>query len=347
MDNIIYFLRILHGNIHTLLSSVIRIIVGKLKNYNVTFLLMTPEHGNIGDQAIAKAEITMLRSVGVDYVEISADELFLIIKYKCLFLFGKSSLLVQGGGYLGSLWPESEEMLRCLIKSRRESKIILFPNTIFYENSEHGSNEFRKSVEIYNSHPNLIIYAREKISFEVMKETYNNVKLAPDIVLSLKEDDEKYVRSGCLLCLRNDGEKTRTDKDEKIIRKQADALFNGCVHDTDMHIQSAVTISQRDSAINDKLREFKSCELVITDRLHGMIFAAITGTPCIVIDSKSPKVRGCYDWIKNLQYVKFADDAMDITKIYNNIPNVNFQYDNSELLFCYDQLKIDILDVVK
>ncbi len=40
--------------------------------------------------------------------------------------------------------------------------------------------------------------------------------------------------------------------------------------------------------LNSKFAEFLSSGLVITDRLHGMIFAAITGTPCIALDNKSP-----------------------------------------------------------
>ena len=38
----------------------------------------------------------------------------------------------------------------------------------------------------------------------------------------------------------------------------------------------------RELLLKQKIKEFQSAELVITDRLHGMIFAAITGTPCTV-----------------------------------------------------------------
>lgn len=49
-------------------------------------------------------------------------------------------------------------------------------------------------------------------------------------------------------------------------------------------------------------------QLVITDRLHAMIFAAITETPCIAMDNKSKKVKGVYEWIRDLPYVQYADD---------------------------------------
>lgn len=42
----------------------------------------------------------------------------------------------------------------------------------------------------------------------------------------------------------------------------------------------------------NKYIKFRECELVITDRIHGMIFAAITGTPCIALSNY--KIKGTY-----------------------------------------------------
>ena len=41
----------------------------------------------------------------------------------------------------------------------------------------------------------------------------------------------------------------------------------------------------REQLLKQKIEEFQSAELVITDRLHGMIFSVITGTPCIAFDN--------------------------------------------------------------
>ena len=89
--------------------------------------------------------------------------------------------------------------------------------------------------------------------------------------------------------------------------------------------------------------EFAGAKLVITDRLHGMVFCAITGTPCIVVDSKSPKVRGCYEWIKNLDYIRFVDDTAQISEEFQKIPKQEHRYDNSHLMKYYEELAQDIL----
>lgn len=57
------------------------------------------------------------------------------------------------------------------------------------------------------------------------------------------------------------------------------------------------------------LNEFRRASLVITDRMHGMIMAAITNTPCIVMESLDKKILGSYEWIKKLEYIQFVDHA--------------------------------------
>ena len=54
--------------------------------------------------------------------------------------------------------------------------------------------------------------------------------------------------------------------------------------------------------------KFFGARVVITDRLHGMVFCAITKTPCIVTKSLDHKVTGTYEWIKDLNYIKLVDN---------------------------------------
>ena len=43
--------------------------------------------------------------------------------------------------------------------------------------------------------------------------------------------------------------------------------------------------------IEEMLKKYRKCQLVITDRLHGMIFAAITSTPCIALGNYNHKIK--------------------------------------------------------
>lgn len=317
----------------------------KKHNPRMVYLVMTPEHTNLGDHAIASAEIRLLKSLGIDYIEITGKQLEKMKWQKVLGVMNKTPILLHGGGYLGTLWFEAEQLMREVVTNNPKSPIFMMPNTIFYEDSAWGKEEFDRSCKLYNAHKKLAVFAREKISYDAMLHAYRNVKLVPDMVLFRNECDSSTDRKGCLLCLRKDLEKTMGDEDQAVLDIQVRQLFGDSVSYTDTVVAQRVSPDRREEALNLKFSEFRSAELVVTDRLHGMIFCAITGTPCIVLDSKSPKVRGCYEWIKNLPYIRFADHVSSVTEEYHKIPKAVYQYDNGPLQQYYEQLSQDILSM--
>ena len=109
-----------------------------------------------------------------------------------------------------------------------------------------------------------------------------------------------------------------------------------------MVISNQIDPRDREVWVKQKLDEFASAKLVITDRLHGMILCAVTGTPCVVVNSKSPKVRGCYEWIRQLPYIRFADDVSEIADLYISIPEGPHKYENSHLLPYFEELAEDL-----
>lgn len=350
--DVLYPLRRLHGRLHEhklyikerngLKAEYRRKIKAMKKAGNpFVFLVMTPEHGNLGDHAIALAETTWLNQLGISYIEITGKQLETLNRYDLLGIMNRYPILMQGGGYLGTLWYGSEVILRAILEKNPKSQIVFLPNTIYYEDSDWGREELQKSTDLYNSHPRLSIYAREKTSYDFMKPIYKDVRLVPDVVLSLTPEVPVKTRHGCLLCLRGDREKTRTEEQEIMIRQQVSELFGEAVSDTDM-VTAPVSVEQRETALQEKFEQFAGAELVVTDRLHGMIFCAITGTPCIVVNSKSPKVRGCYEWIRDLSYIRFAEDISSIAEEYGKISKTEHRYDNSHLKHYYEELVQDI-----
>lgn len=344
-----YTLRKLHGRIHeyflykkerrNFFKAYVKPIKKALRNNpNVAFLVLTPEHSNMGDHAIAVSEARLLNQLDIKYIEITGHQLSSFEHYKYLHIMNGHPIFINGGGNMGTLWFSAERMHRSIIQNNPDSPIFIMPNTIYYEDSDHGTTEFNRSIEIYNAHHNLHIFAREESSYRTMMQAYKNVTLIPDMVFALNECKTSSQRHGCLLCLRVDHEKTISDAELQTIQSQAASLFGPNVNHTDMVMGGSVPITHRNTALEEKYSEFRRAELVITDRLHGMIFCAITGTPCIVINSRSPKVSGCYEWIRNLEYIKFAEQPSDITQLYNSIPRHPHIYDNTPLLPYFEDL---------
>ena len=350
MKKLLYPLRKLHGRMYETKLEYKKIVnlVSEISkaNKNTVLYVLIPTHGNLGDHAIASATIGMLNNLNVKYINITERELRLLIKYNKINCMDGYAIIVNGGGNIGTLWPGAEEIFRKIIKGCPNSKILCFPNTAYFENSNEGQQEFQRSTQIYNGHPALKICARERISYEILKKMHYDVVLIPDMVFALNKCKIEQKRQGCMLCLRKDIEQTRSYEEELIIRDQARQLFGNNIWDSDMNIDCTILAGQRESELEKKFQEFRSAELVITDRLHGMIFATITGTPCIVVNSKSHKVKGCYEWIQTLDYVKFVDNVNLIMDTYKEIGRKQYNYDNSNLQSYYETLKNYIIQLL-
>ncbi len=341
--DILYPLRRVHGKMHEWKIHVWPVVKQRVKKPEAVFLIMTPEHDNLGDQALALSETRMLSKLGIDYIELTGEKLDDIRRLGWLKVMNGRTIFFNGGGYLGTLWFYSEQKLRDILKENKRSTICILPNTIYYENDDWGKREREKSVHLYGAHKKLFLYAREKISFEQMRELYKNVKLMPDMVLTMDESQGQRERKGCLLCLRGDCEKTRTEEEEREVLRQAKTIFADDVGYTDMRAGYTVLPDDRERELSKKFKQFKEAQLVITDRLHGMIFCAITATPCIVLESKSHKIRGCYEWIRNLDYICFADSPSQIGQVYDRMCLKGMKYDNAHLRDYFAELEDDIL----
>ena len=110
----------------------------------------------------------------------------------------------------------------------------------------------------------------------------------------------------------------RDDKERSIDNLELQKLLHYC---KEKNIETSITTTvinkwikpkDREQIFYQKIEEFKHSKLVITDRLHAMLFSAISGTPCIALNNLSGKVQGGYEWIKHLKYIRFADSPGQI-----------------------------------
>ncbi len=339
-------LRKLHGRLYEWKTIKWPWIKKRLLNPHTVFLVLTPTHGNLGDHAIAQAEKQLLFTLAIPFIEITDKELYELQWHKWLNVFNGRVLLVHGGGYLGTIWFRAEKLVRALIEENKRSRIIILPNTIYYEDNDEGDQEKENSIRIYNAHKKLTIYARERGSFQQMNRLYRDVKLVPDMVFRIDQSRNDLARKGCILCLRNDIERTRSDETDALVREAAEHLFGSSVSKRDMVVGHQISVEERGNELEKQFDAFRHAELVITDRLHGMIFSAITGTPCIVINSKSPKVKGCYEWIQNLDYIRFCEEPGKIEEVWQELPKEERSYPIDQLLPLYKPL-VDVLESIK
>ena len=104
-----------------------------------------------------------------------------------------------------------------------------------------------------------------------------------------------------LFCLRNDIEAHYSDSEMESLRSRFEGVRTE-VTDTSIHMNPAQMDRQREQLIWGKIEEFSKYELIITDRYHGTIFAAIASTPVIVINSADHKLSSGVNWFPKEQF---------------------------------------------
>ena len=180
---------------------------------------------------------------------------------------------------------------------------------------------------------------REQLSFEKIKSALpeTDIRYCPDIVLSLKPPIKTAIRDKVLICLRKDAERrTRGDFPGELIGEAEKHYQRIIVRDTvDVSLKDCQT-----ETYERTLKEFWSmiqeCKVVITDRLHCMIFCVINRTPCIVLDNSNHKISAIYnDWLKNIPFILMADDNDVAAVIAKSIQLSQKSYTDYE----YDFLK--------
>ena len=113
-----------------------------------------------------------------------------------------------------------------------------------------------------------------------------------------------------ILCLRNDKEKILTSMEQKKIEQEL-ILQNWEIQKTSMHSGEFLGINGRKEQVYNKLAQIQDSGLVVTDTLHCMISAALTGTPCIAFNNLSGKVENVYKWIEKMPYIQLCNERTE------------------------------------
>lgn len=314
------------------------------------FIIMgQPLHDNLGDIAIWYAEKKFLEDNFKDTEVISFPEQNLleeVEKHKDV-ITDEDVLFMNGGGNLGNQYLNVESERREIIRRYPNNPIIMFPQTVHFTDDEEGRREIEKSREAYSSHKNLIMIIREKKSLEIAKEIFPDVKIVflPDIVTYLYRPG-KFEREGALLVLRGDAEKHTKDEEEIKIKEFLNDNFSKV---------DQIDISEGkfydEKYLLDKLFEtldlFSRYKLVITDRLHGMIFSFITETPCIAMKNYNHKVESFYDWFDDVNYIELSKNVEDLEEKIIKLKDVNAVKSNESFQKEFDTLKNIIKEIIK
>ena len=320
-------------------------------NDAVAVLIATPTHGNLGDHAIVRAEKQFLSDLGYSIFEIERFQ-YERLRGRIAHAVGSNDLIViDGGGNVGTLWQEESDKMNDIVVRFRANPVAVFPQTAYFEDTPSGVECKRSVADAYEKNPNLLFFSRDRATYKTMGEIIPGLRnlYVPDIVLYLDESRGAAARKGALLCLRSDKERVTDEAGAGTIRRALEARGLS-IHETSTVVDepSYIGARNRDDVLEAKWAEFRSAKVVVTDRLHGMIFSAITGTPCVALDNVSRKVSQGYEWIRHIGNIRVAGNVEEVPSLLDEVLAAGpCRYDRAPLDPYYDEMKAAIRSAIE
>lgn len=280
-------------------------------------LIGTPLHTNLGDHLLALSELELLKQAFGDYLILELPTCFYLAFKKTIVesLTPDDEVFISGGGWMGDVWKRDELIMEDMVATfSKRSGVRVFPQTVFFEDRK--SCFFAAAVSFWSQESNYLLSLRETRSYELCKDVLgisdNNLFLLPDAGLLYRPHFEVFEETEIpkvLFCLREDVEATVNNVDQEcLVCKIKELGFE--VTETSTLTDSDFFYFERKRIVERKIDVFRQASLVVTNRLHGMIFSFLAGTPCIALNNLTQKVKGVYDtWLSDCSGVIYLEDA--------------------------------------
>lgn len=287
-------------------------------------LLDVPNHGNIGDNLIWEGEVQFLKNN---------------VSHKCLYSanflncdesrIGKAGIILfHGGGNWGDLYRECQELRNYVASKYIDKKIIIFPQTVWYNDKTLLESDCR----IFENHKNVVICVRDQLSYDILK-TYiseEKIRLLPDMAFFVKVPMLKSSNKK-LFMMRSDSEIDRskvylvsdceikdwpTYSTNKIIEgvhirmmkfknKLSKALQ--MIPIAKCFVDPAYGINNRNNRkryVRQGIRFFEPYETIYTTRLHGLILGILLGKQMVIVDNKYNKCSNFFNtWLTDFENI--------------------------------------------
>ena len=294
-------------------------------------LLDLPYYDNIGDTLIWEGTREYLKT----------------LPYKCLYYASKDSfqykklssdvvILLQGGGNFGDLYRLHSEFRKKIITLYPNNKIIILPQSVFYQTDQYVESD----AQVYSSHKNLYICAREQYSYNFLKEHFHNTcLLIPDMafyinvakfkisettnrILYLKRKDKEFVQDEGNLQVPQNAEVHDWPTYEYSF-KQAELVEKVCYKVAKLARLLGVKDTYR-MKIDDWKRNYfyrkfylqlgidflSPYSVIYTTRLHVMILGMLLGKELFLLNNSSGKVINYYTtWLEGMEHINVISNG--------------------------------------
>jgi exopolysaccharide biosynthesis predicted pyruvyltransferase EpsI len=296
-------------------------------------LLDFPAHDNAGDSLIHLGQMAHLRRLGLVVRYLADDRTYSPTVLRRRHPDGP--IFIQGGGNLGDLWPLRQDFRERLLREHPDRPIVQLPQSMDFRDR---GRQTRASAA-FHAHPDLTLLLRDEASLSRARAAFPGVRtefcpdLAPgagpqqrtgtathDVVQLMRTDGEQTgdhriaVPRGATM-LRTDWGFRGADRLRWDLLRVPSALAR---HAPPLRGPLQATVERTFTAIAahnvDRARAVLSRgRVVVTDRLHAAVLAALMSIPVVALDNCSGKISAAYDAylhaLPGLTFARTTDEA--------------------------------------
>lgn len=278
-------------------------------------LLEVPNHMNVGDYLIWQGELDYLATLPYRRIGMSTS-----LNFTCHDIDNDVVILFNGGGSFGDVWPDSLEFKLKVVEYYKRNRIVFFPQSVQFNDVDIE----RRALSILQSHPNLIVCARDAYSYGYLKKSGISTRLIPDMAFYMNMD--RFSASpelfSDLFVVRNDREQNPANEIEAAVLMSGDRIvsdwptIDGHMLWTRAFCLFSLTVGRfgvlrwvTEFVLNRFIRNLvcrvgckfvDSAKVVHTTRLHAGILALMRGKRVVLYDNSYGKLARFYDtWLRS------------------------------------------------
>ncbi|WP_010522379.1 polysaccharide pyruvyl transferase family protein [Aquimarina agarivorans] len=301
-------------------------------------LLDVPNHRNTGDNLIWEGELAFFKEISFKKIygaNHSCYDKEKIPKDSVIFL--------HGGGNFGDLYMSSQNLKLDIVKSFKKNRIIVFPQTVFYNKNENLLND----MKVFSSHPNLYMCVRDTVSYNLLKPFFGEDKLLllPDMAFCLDFSDkvDKTNKGQILYIKRTDAELQskfnmeklfKEFKDNKVVISDWTSYSNNkflnrlllykdefLLRLSKVFLKSKLlslfvddefglnSKKNRKYFVDEGVKFINSYDLIITTRLHGLILSILLDKKIFLLDNSYGKNSNFFKtWLLDFEDIILRKD---------------------------------------
>ncbi|MFZ3579515.1 polysaccharide pyruvyl transferase family protein [Virgibacillus sp. DJP39] len=142
-----------------------------------------PVYDNVGDMLIWKGTERFFKECNI---HVRKRYSYHLVNYKLesgdMLEIPKDTVIVcQGGGNFGDLYPIHQNLRKLLTKNYPDHRIVILPQSIFYEDTEN----IQKDFELFSEHRDFHLFLRDSKSFVLASKFIDKVYLCSDMAHAL------------------------------------------------------------------------------------------------------------------------------------------------------------------